>query len=86
VFRPRFYQRGISLWAVRVFDHTFSFLRAALGAPLRTFRYLSSGAGSVDDHVWRCGCAARETGGVCTLEACERHAGVNQVAWQRSLR
>jgi hypothetical protein len=69
-----------------VFDHTFSFLRAALGAPLRSFRYLSSGAGSVDDHAWRCGCAARETGGLCTLEACERHADVNQAAGQRSLR
>jgi len=70
---------------VSVFDHTFIFLRAALGAPLRTFRYMSSGTGNVDDHVWRCGCAARESAGRCTLEACERHSGVNQVAWQRSV-
>jgi hypothetical protein len=86
VFQPRFHERGFLSWTVGVFDHTFSFLRAALGAPLRTYRYMSSGTGNVADHVWRCGCAARETGDRCTLEACERHAELNQVAWQRSLR
>jgi hypothetical protein len=68
-----------------VYDHTFSFLRDALGAPLRTFRFVSSSTGNVDDHVWRCGCAARETAGRCSLEACDRHQSVNQMAWQRSI-
>jgi len=54
-------------------DLTFAFLRSALGDPARTFSYVASGTPDVHDHVWRCGCAARERARLCSLEPCGKH-------------
>ena len=54
-------------------DLTFPFLRSALGNPARTFSYASSGTPDVQDHVWRCGCAAREKARLCALDPCAKH-------------
>jgi hypothetical protein len=54
-------------------DLTFAFLRSALGNPARTFSYASSGMPDVRDHVWRCGCAAREKARLCALDPCAKH-------------
>ncbi|HEY6236213.1 MAG TPA: hypothetical protein VIW69_14025 [Candidatus Elarobacter sp.] len=31
----------------------------------------------MEDHLWRCGCAAREQAAACDLVACGRHAELN---------
>jgi hypothetical protein len=52
-------------------------LRSVLGAPARTFSYAQSGIANVEDHLWRCGCAARQQAAACDLVACGRHAELN---------
>jgi len=54
-------------------DLTFAFLRSALGEPARTFSYAGSGSPDLRDHVWRCGCGARERARLCRLEPCAKH-------------
>jgi hypothetical protein len=66
--------------------HTFAFLVSVLGSPARTFRYAASGTSNVDDHVWRCGCAAREKDRFCDLIPCGAHANVNRTMFERRLR
>lgn len=56
-----------------MFGHPFVYLRAVLGSPSRTFRYIATGVPNIEDHVWRCGCAAREICGACELVACSAH-------------
>ncbi len=66
--------------------HPFSYLRSELGAPARSISYAHSGRAAVDDHVWRCGCAAREKDRFCDLIPCHEHANVNRVLFERRLR
>lgn len=61
-----------------MFGYPFAYLRATLGAPARTFRYVASDAPNIEDHVWRCGCAARESKGACELIACIDHAALDR--------
>jgi len=65
--------------------HPFEVLRSVLGPPVRTFTYAGSGVPSCDDHVWRCGCAAREQGGLCDLTPCASHAELNRTAFLHAL-
>ncbi len=67
-------------WASSLHPHKPSFvkLRATLGAPLRTMSSMESGLPNFVDHVWRCGCAARERAGVCDHVPCERHGEGNR--------
>jgi hypothetical protein len=60
-----------------IHPHTFGYLRSVLGTPTRTFSYAQSGVANVEDHLWRCGCAAREQAAACDLVACGRHGGLN---------
>ena len=60
--------------------HPFSYLRSQLGPPGRTFSYAHSGRAAIDDHVWRCGCTAREEAALCTLIPCGTHRGINRPA------
>jgi hypothetical protein len=76
--------RSVSSWRTPVFGHPFAYLRAMLGAPARTFRYVDSGAPNVEDHVWRCGCAARESAGACELIACDDHGSLERVSILRT--
>ncbi len=74
---------------MRFHQHSFDVLRSALGVPSRTFRYMGSGLPNGQDHLWRCGCAARQKGEVCELVPCERHAELNrtaffQAAWSKT--
>jgi hypothetical protein len=71
---------------VRIYQHTFVFLRSILGLPSRTFRYAQSGLDDTEDHVWRCGCAAREHAGACDLVPCGRHADLNRAAFFEAAR
>lgn len=64
---------------------SFPYLRSVLGAPARTFSYSASGRQPVQDHVWRCGCAAREEGELCTLEPCGTHAALPREAFFRQV-
>ena len=66
---------------MRLYQHTFVFLRSTLGLPSRTFRYAQSGLDDAEDHVWRCGCAAREQSGSCDLVPCDRHTELNRSAF-----
>jgi len=70
--------RLVSSWRTLVFDYPFAYLRATLGSPARTFRYVDSGAPNIEDHVWRCGCAAREGKGGCELIACCDHVSLDR--------
>lgn len=65
--------------------HPFEVLRSSLGQPARTFRYSGSGVPNCDDHVWRCGCGARETNGLCDLTPCARHEELNRDAFLRAV-
>ena len=60
-----------------IHPHTFGYLRSVLGTPTRTFSYAQSGVANAEDHVWRCGCAAREQASWCDLIACGRHGELN---------
>ena len=62
-------------------QHSFDVLRSTLGAPARTVRYMGSGLPNCEDHVWRCGCAAREVSGMCDLVPCGRHGELNRTAF-----
>jgi hypothetical protein len=64
---------------------SFTYLRSVLGAPARTFSYLSSGREPIEDHVWRCGCAAREESQLCSLEPCGRHEALPREAFFRQV-
>jgi hypothetical protein len=66
---------------VLLHQHSFDVLRSTLGAPARTFRYMGSGLPNCEDHVWRCGCAAREVSGMCDLVPCGRHGELNRTAF-----
>ena len=66
--------------------HSFAILVSILGRPERTFRYAASGSANVDDHVWRCGCAAREKDRFCDLIPCEKHETLNRALFERRLR
>jgi hypothetical protein len=68
-----------------VFGYPFAYLRATLGTPARTFRYIDSGAPNIEDHVWRCGCAARESKGACELIACNDHLVLDRRLVSRSV-
>jgi hypothetical protein len=57
-----------------LYEHTFAFLRSVLGPPARTFSYTASAAPDLRDHVWRCGCGAREKHELCELVPCGKHA------------
>jgi hypothetical protein len=57
-----------------LYEHTFAFLRSTLGPPARTFSYTASTAPDLRDHVWRCGCGAREKENLCELVPCGKHA------------
>jgi hypothetical protein len=69
---------------VLLHQHAFIALRSVLGQPARTFRYMDSGVPNCDDHVWRCGCAAREKGGMCDLTPCAQHTELNRNAFFRA--
>ena len=60
-----------------MYEHTFAFLRSTLGPPARTFSYTASTAPDLRDHVWRCGCGAREKDDLCELVPCGKHARLN---------
>jgi hypothetical protein len=62
--------------------HSFSLLSSRLGAVARTFTYTDSRAPRFSDHIWHCGCAAREQSGVCELIPCAKHAYLNPVAYE----
>jgi hypothetical protein len=64
--------------AFGLYEHTFAFLRSALGAPARTFSYSASSAPDIRDHVWRCGCGAREKADLCELVPCGKHVLLNR--------
>jgi len=66
---------------VRFHQHSFEFLRSTLGAPMRTFRYKGSGMPDCEDHVWRCGCAARQKAATCDLTPCPQHGQLNRTAF-----
>ncbi len=66
---------------VRFHQHSFDVLRSALGTPARTFRYMGSGLPNCEDHIWRCGCAARQQGLLCDLTPCGRHTELNRTAF-----
>ena len=61
-----------------MYEHTFAFLRSTLGPPARTFSYTASAAPDLRDHVWRCGCGAREKDNLCELVPCGKHAPLNR--------
>jgi len=61
-----------------LYEHTFAFLRSTLGPPARTFSYTASAAPDLRDHVWRCGCGAREKHDLCELVPCGKHAPLNR--------
>ena len=61
-----------------MYEHTFAFLRATLGPPARTFSYTSSAAPDLRDHVWHCGCGAREKENLCELVPCGKHRPLNR--------
>ena len=74
---------------MRFHQHSFAVLRSALGAPTRTFRYMGSGLPNCEDHVWRCGCAARQSGELCELTPCDLHVEINRAlflhaAWAKA--
>ena len=71
---------------VLLHQHSFDVLRSTIGAPARTFRYMGSGLPNCEDHVWRCGCAARETAGMCDLAPCSRHEELNRTAFLAAAR
>ena len=48
---------------------------------MRTFRYMGSGLPNCEDHVWRCGCAARQKAQLCDLTPCDRHTDLNRAAF-----
>lgn len=66
---------------MRFHQHSFAVLRSALGAPVRTFRYMGSGLPNCEDHIWRCGCAARQKADQCDLTPCSRHEELNRNAF-----
>lgn len=68
------------------YQHAFDVLRSSLGPPARTFRYMNSGLPNCEDHVWRCGCAAREVAGKCDLVPCGRHGELNRNAFMNAVR
>jgi hypothetical protein len=63
-----------------LYEHTFAFLRSTLGPPARTFTYTASAAPDLRDHVWRCGCGAREKENLCELVPCGKHEPLNHTA------
>jgi hypothetical protein len=67
-----------------LYEHTFAFLRSVLGPPARTFSYTASAAPDLRDHVWRCGCGAREKDNLCELVACGKHAPLNRGPLRRA--
>jgi hypothetical protein len=69
---------------VLLHQHAFATLRSVLGVPARTFRYQGSGLPNCDDHIWRCGCAAREKAGMCDLTPCGAHTELNRTAFLRA--
>jgi hypothetical protein len=69
-----------------LYEHTFPFLRATLGPPARTFSYTSSAAPDLRDHVWRCGCGAREKDFLCELVPCGKHRVLNRRSLPRAER
>jgi hypothetical protein len=60
--------RSVSSWRTPVFGHP----------------YVDSGAPNVEDHVWRCGCAARESAGACELIACDDHGSLERISILRT--
>ena len=69
-----------------MYEHTFVFLRSTLGPPARTFSYSASAAPDLRDHVWRCGCGAREKNDLCELVPCGKHAPLNRGSLPRAER
>jgi hypothetical protein len=69
-----------------LYAHTFALLRATLGLPARTFSYSASASPDIRDHVWRCGCAARELHDMCELVPCGKHEAVNDFWFERERR
>jgi hypothetical protein len=76
--------RGIN--PVFLHQHPFEVLRSTLGPPARTFRYMGSGLPNCEDHVWRCGCAARAERGMCDLVPCGKHEEINRNAFLEAVR
>ena len=68
-----------------MYDHTFALLRATLGLPARTFSYSASASPDIRDHVWRCGCSARELHEMCELVPCGKHEALNDFWAERRL-
>jgi hypothetical protein len=66
-----------------LYAHTFALLRATLGLPARTFSYAASALPNIRDHVWRCGCSAREQHDMCELVPCGKHEAVNDIGFDR---
>jgi hypothetical protein len=62
---------------------SFSVLRGILGAPSRTYRHEASGVPSAVDHVWRCGCSAREDANGCTAFPCEQHGMLKRLMFEQ---
>ena len=67
-----------------IFRHTFTYLRSVLGLPSRTVSYAHGGAPNTEDHIWRCGCAARQQQGACDLIPCARHGELNRTAFLKA--
>lgn len=63
-------------------SHSFSLLFSRLGPPARTFSYTDSRAPRFSDHIWSCGCGAREQTGLCDLIPCAQHAYLHPAAYE----
>lgn len=62
----------------------FPLLETRLGAPAHTFRYIGLERPVIADHVWRCGCGARDRAGMCDLIPCAQHAFLDPVAYEQA--
>ena len=61
--------------------HPFPALLVRLGPPAHTFRYTSDNRPPVVmDHVWLCGCGARDCGASCDVIPCAKHVYLDPVA------
>lgn len=62
--------------------HAFPVLYARLGPPAHTFTYGGGHRPVVADHVWLCGCGARDRAAMCDLVPCAQHAYLDPVAYE----
>lgn len=60
--------------------HPLRSLLVRLGPPAHTFRYSDCRPPAVVDHVWLCGCGARDCAATCDLIPCAEHAYLDPVA------